>query len=67
MFITRTSPDRRVLARLSRRGCETIRISFGHHGHEEMQRRGGAIVAPHTGLPSTCTVQAPRQKGGHIF
>ncbi len=29
MFKTRTSPDRRVLARLNRRGCETIRISFG--------------------------------------
>jgi predicted 3-demethylubiquinone-9 3-methyltransferase (glyoxalase superfamily) len=47
MFKTRTSSDRRVLARLSRRGCETIRISFGHHGHGEMERRGGAIVAPH--------------------
>jgi hypothetical protein len=29
MFKTRTSSDRRVLARLSRRGCETIRISSG--------------------------------------
>jgi hypothetical protein len=45
-MLIRTSPDSRVFAGLSRRGCETIRISLGYHGHGEMQRRGGALAAP---------------------
>ena len=57
MLTTRTYTDSRVLAGLSLRGCETICISLGHHGHGTMQRRGGAIVAPHesgSGTFATC-------------
>ncbi len=41
LILIRTSPDRCL------GWAQWSRVRLGHHGHEEMQRRGDAIAAPH--------------------